>query len=91
MDDFYSLQTGFVLHFAGQLGMRQGEIAHLVERWVDLDRNMICIPVHERCIKGRESMGICGSCRQQVKQRVEHNDEMTLRNWPDSKNGGCRS
>jgi len=78
MDDYYSLQTRFVLHLAGRLGMRRGEITHLTERWVDFDRNMICVPAHERCIKGRDSMDICGYCRQCAIQRVEHNDEMTL-------------
>ena len=32
---------------------------------------MICIPYHEPCIKGRESIDICGYCRQNAEQRAD--------------------
>lgn len=78
LDDYYSLQARFAILLAGRLGMRKGEITHITEQWVDLDREMICVPQHENCIKARESMDICGYCKQQAEQRVEHNDELTM-------------
>lgn len=78
MDDYESLQARFLILLAGRLGMRKGEITHITEGWVDTDRNMICIPSHERCIKGKNSMGPCGYCKQSAEQRAEHNANMTV-------------
>ncbi len=78
LEDYYSLQARFVLLLAGRLGLRRGEITHMTKDWVDWDREMVCIPEHERCIKGRETMDICGMCRQNAKQRAEHNDDLTI-------------
>jgi site-specific recombinase XerD len=78
LDDHTSLQTRFVLFLAGRLGMRKGEITHMTQSWVDEDRSMICVPGHERCIKGRESMDICGYCKQNAEQRAEYNHDMTV-------------
>lgn len=58
--------------------MRKGELTHMTEQWVDWKRNMICIPYHEPCIKAKNSMDICGYCRQNAKQRVEHNPDLDM-------------
>jgi len=77
MRDYYGFQARFVCLVAGRLGMRAGEIAHMTAEWVDWRRNMIVVPEHEPCTKGRDG-GPCGYCRQQAEQRVEHNPGMTL-------------
>lgn len=73
MREYYGFQARFVILAAGRLGMRRSEIAHLREEWVDWRRNMIVIPRHERCTKGRDG-DPCGTCRTQAKQIAEHND-----------------
>lgn len=78
LNDYQSLQARFIIFMAGRLGMRKGEITHMTRQWVDWNRNMICIPYHEPCIKGRNSMDICGYCRQNAKQKVEHNPDLTM-------------
>jgi len=78
MDGYYSLQARFIIYMAGRLGMRKGEMTHMTKQWVDERRNMICIPRHENCIKGRNSMGICGYCRQNAEQMVEHNPDLEI-------------
>lgn len=79
LDEYESLQARFVIFMAGRLGMRRGEIAHITREWVDWNRNMICIPYHERCIKGRQTMDICGDCRLKAKQRADHNPELSVK------------
>jgi len=83
LDDYQSLQARFAIFMAGRLGLRRGEIAHMTRDWVDWNRNMLCIPHHEPCLKGRDSMGICGSCHQQAKQRVEHNPDLEIEDAKD--------
>jgi integrase len=77
MRDYYGFQARFVALVAGRLGMRAGEIAHMREDWVDWRRNMVVVPRHEPCEKGKDG-GPCGYCRQQAQQRVEHNDDLAL-------------
>ena len=77
MRDYYGQQARFITLVAGRLGLRSGEIAHMREDWIDWRRNMIVVPRHQACEKGEDG-GICGYCRAQAKQRVEHNEEMTL-------------
>jgi len=77
MRDYYALQARFTILVAGRLGLRGGEIAHMKESWVDWRRNMIEIPRRESCKKGKDG-GVCGYCRQQAKQMVDHDDDLTL-------------
>lgn len=77
MRDYYGFQARFVCLVAGRLGMRAGEIAHLKSEWVDWRRNMIVVPRHEPCEKGKDG-GPCGYCKSCARQRVEHNDELTF-------------
>ena len=58
----------------GRLGLRPGETTHLTASWVDRERQMIRIPSYHDCTKGRNG-GICGYCRQAVKQRMGHNPD----------------
>jgi integrase len=76
LDEHRSLQARFAIFMAGRLGMRKGEITHMTREWIDWKRNMICIPYHENCIKARDTMGICGYCRQSADQRLEHNPDL---------------
>jgi len=77
MREYYGFQARFVCLVAGRLGFRAGEIAHMKESWVDWRRNMIVVPRHETCTKGKNG-GPCGYCRSAAKQRVEHNPGLTL-------------
>lgn len=77
LDDYYGLQAQFVVLVAGRLGLRAGEIAHMTAEWVDWRRNMISIPRHEPCTKGRDG-GLCGYCRSKAEQKVAHNDGLAL-------------
>lgn len=70
---YQSLQSRFAIFMMGRLGMRKGEITHMTRDWIDWNRNMICIPRHENCIKGKNSMDICGYCKSLAEQKAEHN------------------
>lgn len=76
-DDFFELEAKFVILVAGRLGLRAGEIAHMRENWIDWRRRMVVIPGYQECEKGRGG-GHCGQCEQAAKQKVEHNDDITL-------------
>ena len=78
LDDYYSLQARFIIFMAGRLGMRKGEMTHIKQDWIDWRRNMICIPYHEPCMKARNSLDICGYCRQNAEQRLEHNPDLEM-------------
>lgn len=75
--DFFELETKFIILVAGRLGLRAGEIAHMRESWIDWRRRMIVIPAYEECDFGRDG-GICGSCKQAAKQKVRHNDGVSI-------------
>jgi integrase len=77
LDEYYDLEARFVLLVAGRLGLRVGEIIHMDVTWIDRRRQMIEIPAHHDCRKGRDD-GICGYCRQLASQRASHNDDMTM-------------
>lgn len=93
MRDYYGFQSRFVALVAGRLGLRAGEIAHLKEDWVDWRRNMIVIPRHEQCTKGRGG-GVCGYCRSCAEQMVEHNnigiDDALERCWSPKTEAAAR-
>ena len=73
LDKYYSLESRLILLLAGRLGMRVGEIIHMQADWIDDRRQMIEIPAHEPCHKGRDG-GVCGYCTQLAEQKVTHND-----------------
>jgi len=67
MKDYYDLEARLVVFLAGRLGLRAGEIIHLRDSWIDYRRQMITIPEHQHCEKGRDG-GVCGYCRQNARQ-----------------------
>jgi integrase len=77
LGDYYALEAQFVVLVAGRLGLRAGEIVHMRDEWVDWRRRMIVIPGHQSCTKGRDG-GICGSCRQSARQKVDHNEGLSI-------------
>ena len=76
-DDYVALECRMILFAAGRLGMRSGEIVHMRADWIDWRRDMITIPRHERCTKGRDG-GICGACRQAARQMADYNADLSL-------------
>lgn len=76
-DYYYDADPVFVMQVLGRLGLRRGELAHLREDWIDWRNEMIVIPEHQPCRKGRDG-GICGYCQQLARQRVEYADELTM-------------
>lgn len=77
LDDPYRLQSQFVVLVAGRLGLRLGEITHFRAEWVDWRKGMVVVPRHQPCEKGQGG-GICGLCRQQAHQQVEHNEGLAI-------------
>jgi integrase len=73
----FDIQCRFVLYAGGRLGMRAGEIAHFSEEWVDWDKEIIQIPSHDPCTKGRDG-GLCGYCRVRARKRAKNNEDVTL-------------
>lgn len=68
------LESRAAILIGGRLGLRPGETTHLSVSWVDWERQMIRIPEHDPCTKGRDG-GLCGYCRQAVEQRLHHNPD----------------
>lgn len=73
MDDYRGLEARFIVVVAGRLGLRAGEIAHCRESWIDWRQDMIQVPSHQSCEKGRNG-GHCGTCEQHIEQCVRYND-----------------
>jgi integrase len=71
------LEARAVILIGGRLGLRPGAVTHLDESWVNQRRQMIHIPVHDPCTKGRNG-GRCGQCRQAAKQQVDHDESKSL-------------
>lgn len=65
------LEAHTAILVGGRLGLRPGEVTHLSASWVDWQREMIQIPDHHPCRKGRNG-GLCGYCRQAVDQQQHH-------------------
>lgn len=76
------LESRAAILLGGRLGLRPGETTHLTGSWVDLERQMIRIPTYQDCTKGRDG-GICGYCRQAVKQRLDHNPNKQFESLAD--------
>lgn len=75
-DPWYRLQSRMAVMALGRLGLRCSELVHLQSDWVDERRKFISIQP-DPCTKGKDG-GICGGCLQKAKQRVEHNEELSL-------------
>lgn len=56
---------------------RVRELAHIHADWIDEREQIIHIPKHHRCEKGRDG-GPCGHCKQLARQKVEHADDLAL-------------
>lgn len=70
----FDLQARFIIMAAGRLGMRSGEISHISKSWVDKTSNVIRIPQHDTCTKGKFDGEICGYCRNRIRDYIEtHN------------------
>ncbi|MCD2204531.1 site-specific integrase [Halobacterium sp. KA-6] len=74
-----------IILMAGRLGFRPGELTHFTSSWVDWQRQIITIPEHAPCQKGRDG-GLCGYCRQAVTQRTNYStgasfDELASQYW----------
>lgn len=72
-DPDVSMETRAVLLIGGRLGLRPGEVTHIGESWVNRRREMLSIPAHDPCTKGRDG-GPCGYCKQAVNQQLKHDD-----------------
>lgn len=68
-----SMETRAMLLIGGRLGLRPGEVTHLDASWINRRREMLSIPSHDPCTKGRDG-DPCGYCRQAVKQQMKHDD-----------------
>lgn len=76
-DEGERLEARAVILIGGRLGLRPGEVTHLDESWVNRRREMIHIPSHDPCTKGRDG-GRCGYCNQAAKQQINHDEEKNL-------------
>lgn len=66
----HTTQNKFIVLAAGRLGLRKAEIGHMKKEWVDFEKEMIRIPSHEPCH--------CGYCKEQAKQMVQNNDDLSF-------------
>ena len=73
-DNRQQMEAWAAILIGARLGLRAGELIHVDESWVNLRREMIHIPAHDPCTKGRDG-GPCGSCKQAAKQAATHNPE----------------
>lgn len=71
------IEARFIILVGGRLGLRRGEIAHLTDDWIDWRRNMIEIPRHDPCSRGRDYEQ-CATCRQHAQQKASNNSDMTF-------------
>jgi len=77
MTDPRSFQARFIILVGGRLGLRPGEICHMDETWLNARKQMIEIPRHDPCTKGRDG-GPCGYCREMAQQLVDYNDGISF-------------
>jgi site-specific recombinase XerD len=76
------LESRAAILIGGRLGLRPGETTHLSSSWIDHERQMIRIPEHHACTKGRDG-GLCGYCRQAIEQRLRHNPDSRFEDFAD--------
>ncbi|QKY21842.1 tyrosine-type recombinase/integrase (plasmid) [Halolamina sp. CBA1230] len=88
-----SLEARAVILIGGRLGLRPGELTHLSSEWIDWQREMIRIPAHDPCAKGRDGE-LCGYCRQVVQQQLADStanvDELEAQYWRPKTEAGSR-
>ena len=70
LDEPFQTECLAILVFAGRLGLRAGEIAHLDRSWLNTERNVIEIPSHDPCRDGMDGH-VCGYCRKRARETVE--------------------
>ncbi|GAB7010437.1 tyrosine-type recombinase/integrase [Halorubrum trueperi] len=68
-----AMETRAMLLIGGRLGLRPGEVTHLDASWINRRREMLSIPNHDSCTKGRDGSP-CGYCRQAANQQLKHDD-----------------
>lgn len=82
-----------VILMGGRLGFRPGELTHFAASWVDEQRQIIHVPEHVACQKGRDG-GVCGYCRQAARQRArgeeESVEEFTAQYWQPKTDAAVR-
>jgi len=76
LGDYYALESRLIVLACGRLGLRVGELIHMTGEWLHRRWNMIHIPPHEPCDKGRNGV-VCGYCRQLKQQKAAHNEGVT--------------
>jgi len=90
----YRTECLYILYTAGRLGLRGGELCHLREDWIDWDRSIIEIPMHDSCTMGKDG-GPCGYCKSQARQSVQKTGvdyEYALsRMWSPKTHAGSRA
>lgn len=95
LDDEYRLETKFVTLVCGRLGLRAGELCHMEGNWINWNKEMIEIPEHVECSKGRGG-DRCGYCHDQARQMADHHDDLTPNDaleyfWSPKTQKGARS
>lgn len=64
----------FVIMCSAKMGMRGGEICHISSDWINTSDNIIEIPQHDECNKGKREDEVCGYCRNNaLKHMRTHN------------------
>lgn len=81
-DETRRFEAHAVILLGGRLGFRPGELTHFDASWVDWQRQIIHVPDHAPCRKGRNG-GICGYCRQAVEQRMSYDSTVTFEELAD--------
>lgn len=72
-----SMEARAAILIGGRMGLRPGEVIHIDESWINCRREMLSIPGHDPCTKGRDG-GPCGYCQQAAKQQIDHDAEKDL-------------
>jgi len=93
-DDKQALEARTLILVGGRLGLRPGELTHLSSSWIDWQRQMIRIPSHDSCEKGRHG-GLCGYCRQAVEKQTQTSeqsfDELSEQYWQPKTTAAARA
>lgn len=88
-----ALEARAIILIGGRLGLRPGELTHLSTEWIDWQREMIRIPAHDPCEKGRNGR-LCGYCRQVVQQQLDGSSmsaaELEAQYWRPKTKAGAR-
>lgn len=93
-DHYYDPDPPMTIYVMGRLGLRRGELVHMRESWINWREKRIEIPAHSPCDMGKGGI-VCGDCKQQAQQRVEHADGLSLEealrlSWAPKTEAGVR-